>query len=442
MKTVAHYLQELTALEPDAPLLMHAVEDVLRSIEPTLHEERRWQELRVFERLCEPDRQIVFRVEWVDDDGAVHVERGFRVQQSNLLGPYKGGLRFDPSVDRVMLRFLAFEQSFKNALTGLPLGAGKGGATFDPDGRSEGEVMRFCQAFMRELARHIGPEVDVPAGDMGVGEREIGFLLGAYRRLGHQGAGVLTGKPVEAGGIPLRQEATGYGLVYLVEEALRTHEASLEGMRCAISGAGNVALHAAKKLLAGGARVVSLSDTSGTGHFQGGLREGGLARIASVKSGGGSLRDCIEEVGGENVAGSPWQLECDVALPCATQHELTREDAQALVRGGVRLVAEGANMPCTPDASRVLRESDLIFLPGKAANAGGVTVSGLEMAQNAQRVPWGRERVDEMLRHTMSSIHAQCVEYGTRGTRIDYVDGANIAAFRRLAQSMEAQGVG
>ena len=442
MKTVAHYLHELAALEPDAPLLMHAVEDVVRSVEPTLHEKRRWQELKIVERLCEPDRQIVFRVDWIDDEGTLHVERGFRVQQSNLLGPYKGGIRFHPSVDRVTLRFLAFEQSFKNALTGLPLGGGKGGATFDPDGRTEGEVMRFCQAFMRELGRHIGPDLDVPAGDMGVGGREIGFLLGAYRRLGYEGAGALTGKPVEAGGIPLRTEATGYGLIYLVEEALHTQDASLEGMRCAISGAGNVALHAAEKLLACGALVVSLSDTSGTGYFPEGLRADALARIVSVKAEGGRLRDCVEEAGGRTVSGSPWQLECDIALPCATQHELKREDAEALVRAEIRLVAEGANMPCTPDASRVLRESRAIFLPGKAANAGGVAVSGMEMAQNAQRVPWDRERVDAMLRETMSAIHARCVEYGTHGGRVDYVDGANIAAFRRLAQSMEAQGVG
>ena len=441
MKTLEHLIGGLREREPHIPLFHQAAESLARSIWPTLHDHPEWAALRIVERLCVPDRELRFRVDWVDDEGEVHSEVGWRIQHSDLLGPYKGGLRFGSNVDRSALRFLAFEQTFKGALTGLPLGGAKGGATFEPKGRSEGEVMRFCQAFMTHLADDLGPSIDVPAGDMNVGPRELGYLFGAYRQRRSTGRGALTGKPVGAGGIPLRIEATGFGLIYAVEAALRDEKRALDGQRVAISGAGNVALHAAAKARSAGARVLTLSDTSGTGVWRDGLSQEALSEVAAAKDGGRPLLEVVESLGGSAHEGTPWDLEVDVALPCATQNELGLEDARALIDGGVGLVAEGANMPCTADAVAAFADGKVTRLPGKLANAGGVSVSAFEMAQNAQLEPWTREAVDEKLRERMEDMHRRCVEHGGDGERVDYERGANVASFLRLATAMNAQGV-
>ena len=435
-------MEALRASEPHLDLFHQAAEGVARSIWPILHAHDEWGALAIFERLLFPDRELRFRVDWVDDAGVVHRETGWRIQHSDLLGPYKGGLRFTPALNRDTLRFLAFEQTFKGALTGLPQGGAKGGATFDPHGRSEGEVMRFCQAFMRRLADHIGPHLDVPAGDMNVGSRELGYLFGAYRQM-QSGApfGVLTGKPVASGGIELRTEATGYGLIYAVAAALTHRDEDLSGRTVAVSGAGNVALHAAEKAIEREAVVISLSDTSGTLHVKGGLDAERLEKVKVTKGKGGHLRDVAREVGGSMERGTPWGLGCEIALPCAMQNELVGADAKALATGKCSLVAEGANMPCTAEAVALFEEHGLTRLPGKFANAGGVSVSGLEMAQNAQLVPWKRERVDEHLGELMVAMHERCVEHGTEGGRVDYERGANVAAFLRLAEAMQSQGV-
>jgi len=442
VRTIDSFMDGLRDREPHLPLFHQAAEAVARSVWPTLHQHPAWGELRIFERLLDPDRELRFRVDWVDDEGAVHTETAWRIQHSDLLGPYKGGLRFTPRLNRDTLRFLAFEQSFKGALTGLPQGGAKGGSTFDPHGRSDAEVMRFCQAFMSRLADHIGAHLDVPAGDMNVGARELGYLFGAYRRV-HAGAGrgVLTGKPIASGGIELRTEATGYGLIYTVLEALRHRDEDLADRVVAVSGAGNVALHAAEKAIEEGAVVISLSDTSGTLHVKEGLDAERLDRVRDAKASGNHLRDVAGDVGGRMVGTTPWHLEPAIALPCAMQNELGVEDATALVKSGCTLVAEGANMPCTAEAVGVFHESGVARLPGKLANAGGVSVSGFEMAQNAQLVPWTRDRVDEALRDRMRDMHARTVEHGTEGSHVDYERGANVTAFLRLAQAMESQGV-
>lgn len=446
MRTVESFLNDIESLNPARPMLLQTVEEVARSVWPRLHQEPEWQEALVLERLIEPDRSVSFRVVWETDDGELRMDRGFRVQQSNVLGPYKGGLRFSPGVTPDDFRFLAFEQTFKNALTGLPLGAGKGGATFEPKGKSDREVMRFCQSFMTELHRHIGPSRDVPAGDIGVGQREIGFLYGAYRRLELAGAGVLTGKQPGWGGIPLRAEATGYGLVYLLREALRRHDRDLDGMRVAISGAGNVATHAAEKVCELGGTVISMSSSKGTAFIQDGFSKDELGRVVEA------LRDGerLEDLAGDRVArmtfqrgAKPWGLDdVNVALPCATQNEMDVDDAKALLGGDhLAAIAEGANMPLTSDATRAVRERrEVVYLPGKAANAGGVSISGLEMAQNAQRIPWTRASVDEALQARMSHIHERCVACSDRDRPVDYVVGANVAALERLAEATMAQG--
>ncbi|GAA1735560.1 NADP-specific glutamate dehydrogenase [Aeromicrobium alkaliterrae] len=419
-----------------------AVCEVLETLGPVLDAHPEYLESGVIERLVEPERQIVFRVPWVDDDGRVQVSRGFRTEFSSTLGPYKGGLRFHPSVDAGIVKFLGFEQVLKNALTGLPIGGGKGGSDVDLRGRSDGEVMRFCQSFMTELHRHVGEHTDVPAGDQGVSAREIGFLFGQYKRITNRfEPGVLTGKGLDWGGSRVRTEATGYGLAYFVREVLAAHDTSFDGKRVVVSGAGNVALYAIEKVHQLGGTVVAVSDSSGFVVDDDGID---LELLREVKGGrGGQVTDYADQRDGATAGdGSIWQVPCDVALPCATQNELSDKDAAALVENGCRVVAEGANMPTTPEAVDLLREAGVLFAPGKASNAGGVATSAFEMQQNAARESWTADDVDGRLETVMSDIHARCLEtaeaYGSPG---DYVAGANIAGFRKVADAMLAQGV-
>lgn len=427
------------------PEFHQAVLEIAEHLLPVITKNPEWQEARVLDRLIEPDRVISFRVTWMDDDNQVQINRGYRVQTSNAIGPYKGGLRFDPSVNLSVLKFLAFEQTFKNSLTGLPMGSGKGGADFNPKGRSDREVMHFCQAFMTELARHIGADTDIPAGDIGVGAREIGYLFGQYKKIENRMDSVLTGKEQSYGGSDIRPEATGYGVVYLANEVVRQQDTNLDDKRCAISGAGNVALYCAEKLLNGGAKVISLSDSGGTLYAPDGLTEQHLkatmqakfkdrARLESVAKHHDGLEFRAEE--------KPWALDCDLAFPCATQNEIELEDAQALADNGCRFVIEGANMPTTVDAAKHMASAGVTLVPGKAANAGGVAVSGLELTQNRMRMPWSRTRVDGELKDLMKRVHDQCVEWGTNGDgTIDYARGANIAGFQKVAAAMLAQGI-
>jgi glutamate dehydrogenase (NADP+) len=429
---------------PAEPEFHQAVHEVLGSLAPVLERRREYAEARVLERLVEPERAVLFRVPWTDDRGRVQVNRGYRVQFSSALGPYKGGLRFAPSVTLGVVKFLGFEQIFKNALTGLGLGGGKGGADFDPKGRSEAEVMRFCQSFMTELHAFIGEQTDVPAGDIGVGGREVGFLFGQYKRLARRHeAGALTGKGTGWGGSHARTEATGYGLVYFVQEVLEAGRAGgLDGKRVVVSGAGNVAIYAIAKAQALGARVVACSDSSGYVLDEGGIDVALLRQVKEVER--GRVGDYAERREGARFVpgGSVWEVGCEVALPCATQNELDAGAARTLVQGGCRAVGEGANMPCTAEAVAVFREAGVAFAPGKAANAGGVATSALEMQQNASREQWTFERTDARLRDVMRGIHRRCVEtaevYGRPG---DYVAGANIAGFVQVADAMLAQGV-
>lgn len=386
---------------------------------------------------------MVFRVSWVDDQGKVQVNRGFRIQMNSAIGPYKGGLRFHPSVNMGVLKFLAFEQTFKNSLTSLPMGGGKGGSDFDPKGKSDAEVMRFCQAFMSELYRHIGADVDVPAGDIGVGAREIGFLFGQYKRLSNQFTSVLTGKGPSYGGSLIRPEATGFGCVYFAEEMLKRRGLAVEGKRVAISGSGNVAQYAARKVMDLGGKVISLSDSEGTLYCESGLTEEQWLAVLELKNvQRGRIRELAGRFGLEFRAGElPWSLSCDIALPCATQNELDAEAARTLLRNGCICVAEGANMPTTLEAVDLFIEADILFAPGKASNAGGVAVSGLEMSQNAMRLAWTGGEVDSKLHAIMQSIHHACVHYGEENGRVNYVKGANIAGFVKVADAMLAQGV-
>ncbi len=430
--------------DPAQPEFRQAVEEVFRSLEPVLEERPEYEEASILERLAEPERTIIFRVPWLDDAGRCRVNRGYRVQATSTLGPYKGGLRFHPTVNLSILKFLAFEQIFKNALTTLPLGAGKGGSDFDPKGKSDAEVMRFCQSFMTELSKHIGPNTDVPAGDIGVGAREIGFLYGQYKRLANEATGVLTGKSPGWGGSLVRPEATGYGTVYFAREMMAKAGESLEGAVCTISGSGNVAQFTARKLQELGARPVSMSDSSGTIHDPDGIDEEKLAWIMELKNRKrGRIREYADHFGVEYHDGAnPWSIPCTAAFPCATQNELDGSDAQTLVESGCRLVAEGANMPCTPEAVEVLQRSGVMYAPGKAANAGGVAVSGLEMSQNAMRLNWTFAEVDSRLEEIMKKIHADAYsaseQYGDPG---NYVLGANAAGFTRVADAMLDQGV-
>ncbi|GLH45904.1 glutamate dehydrogenase [Pseudomonas atacamensis] len=443
IESVESFLARLKKRDPDQPEFHQAVEEVLRSLWPFLEANPHYLTSGILERICEPERALVFRVSWVDDQGKVQVNRGFRIQMNSAIGPYKGGLRFHPSVNLGVLKFLAFEQTFKNSLTSLPMGGGKGGSDFDPKGKSDAEVMRFCQAFMSELYRHIGADVDVPAGDIGVGAREIGFLFGQYKRLSNQFTSVLTGKGMTYGGSLIRPEATGFGCVYFAEEMLKRRGQSVEGKRVAISGSGNVAQYAARKVMDLGGKVISLSDSEGTLYCEAGLSEAqwlALLELKNIKR--GRISELASAHGLEFRAGQhPWSLPCDIALPCATQNELDAEAARTLLRNGCVCVAEGANMPTTLAAVDIFIEAGILFAPGKASNAGGVAVSGLEMSQNAMRLLWTAGEVDSKLHAIMQSIHYACVHYGEDNGQVNYVKGANIAGFVKVADAMLAQGV-
>jgi glutamate dehydrogenase (NADP+) len=429
---------------PHQPEFHQAVLEVAQSLMPFILAWPQYQKYKILERLTEPDRVVMFRVAWVDDQGDVQINRAYRIQFNNAIGPYKGGLRFHPTVNLSVLKFLAFEQVFKNSLTGLPMGGAKGGADFDPKGRSDGEVMRFCQSMMTELCRHIGEDVDVPAGDVGVGMREIGYLFGQYRRIENRVAGVLTGKGIAYGGSLIRTEATGYGCVYFVECMLHHRGSSLQGKTCVVSGSGNVAIYTVEKCLQLGAKVVTLSDSDGFVHDPEGVTTEKLEWVKELKNvRRGRIREYAERFGCEFHAGrSPWVVPCDVAFPCATQNELHHEDAETLVRNGCQAVGEGANMPCTLEATNVFLASNVAFAPGKAANAGGVAVSGLELSQNALRMFWTREEVDTRLRGIMELLHVRCVQYGTMPDgSVNYVVGANRAGFAKVADAMIQLGV-
>ncbi|HCN62047.1 MAG TPA: NADP-specific glutamate dehydrogenase [Pseudomonas sp.] len=443
IESVDHFLSRLKKRDPDQPEFHQAVEEVLRSLWPFLEANPHYLTSGILERICEPERAIVFRVSWVDDEGKVRVNRGFRIQMNSAIGPYKGGLRFHPSVNLGVLKFLAFEQTFKNSLTSLPMGGGKGGSDFNPKGKSDAEVMRFCQAFMSELYRHIGSDVDVPAGDIGVGAREIGFMFGQYKRLSNQFTSVLTGKGMSYGGSLIRPEATGFGCVYFAQEMLKRSGQRIDGKRVAISGSGNVAQYAARKVMDLGGKVISLSDSEGTLYCEAGLNDeqwDALMDLKNVKR--GRISELANQFGLEFLAGQhPWNLACDIALPCATQNELDADAARTLLSNGCLCVAEGANMPTTLEAVDLFIEAGILFAPGKASNAGGVAVSGLEMSQNAMRLLWTAGEVDNKLHNIMQSIHHACVHYGEENGRINYVKGANIAGFVKVADAMLAQGV-
>jgi glutamate dehydrogenase (NADP+) len=442
--TVHDFLVHVAERNPGQPEFLQAVTEVLDSIWPFIEAHPRYAEHGLLERLVEPERVVMFRVAWTDDHGQVQVNRGYRIQHSMAIGPYKGGLRFHPSVNLSVLKFLAFEQTFKNALTTLPMGGGKGGSDFDPKGKSQGEVMRFCQAFVSELFRHVGADTDVPAGDIGVGGREVGFMVGMYKKLANRADAVFTGKGLSFGGSLIRPEATGYGTVYFAQEMLRTRALSFEGMRVSVSGSGNVAQYAVEKAMALGAKVVTVSDSSGTIVDEDGFDTEKLAILMDVKNHHyGRVADYAERTGARFEAGKrPWHIPVDVALPCATQNELDADDAATLVRNGVKCVAEGANMPATLEAARVLESAGVLYAPGKASNAGGVATSGLEMSQNALRLSWPRAEVDARLLQIMQGIHAACLQHGRRADgSVSYIDGANIAGFVKVADAMLAQGV-
>lgn len=436
-------MSQLKERAPNEDAFHQAVEEVFEDLVPYANERPELGAHAILERLTEPDRLISFRVSWEADDGTIEVNRGFRVQFNSAIGPYKGGLRFHPSVSPSILKFLGFEQTFKNALTGLPMGGGKGGANFDPTGRSDREIMRFCTAFMTELHRHIGPDIDVPAGDINVGAREIGYLFGAYRRITNGFEGALTGKGQSYGGSALRTEATGYGLLHFVTHMLKQQDDTVEGKRIVISGAGNVATYAAEKALALGATVVSLSDSDGTLRFDDGLDQDVIEDVRAIKAKSGSLEELADRSGAEWVSDTaPWGLACDVALPCATQNEMDGDGAKSLINAGCKLIAEGANMPLTADAISRVNDAGVLFGPAKAANAGGVAVSGLEIAQNRTRESRSRDTISEQLEDVMASVHEQCVEHGKRDDgSVDYAKGANIAAFKKIADAMIGQGI-
>jgi glutamate dehydrogenase (NADP+) len=443
-RELARFLQGLKKRNPYEKEFHQAVEEVARSVMPMYLEHEEYRKAQILERLTEPDRIIIFRVSWEDDGGNIRANRAWRVQFNHALGPYKGGLRFHPSVTLSVLKFLGFEQVFKNSLTGLPMGGAKGGSNFNPKGKSDREIMRFCHSMMTELHRHIGEDVDVPAGDIGVGSREISYLFGQYMRLCNRWTGVLTGKGLSFGGSAVRTEATGYGCVYFCEHMLKQHGEGIAGKSVAVSGSGNVALYAAEKAVADGAHVVTLSDSDGFVHVKDGLNVEHLKFVHELKDKRhGRISEFADQFPGVEFhrGGRPWHVPCDVAMPCATQNEVTADDAQVLVTNGVKAVCEGANMPTTADAVEIFREKRVLFAPGKAANAGGVAVSGLEQSQNAMRISWPRNEVDERLQRIMSSIHARCVQFGERDGRVDYVDGANIAGFQKVAEALLAYGV-
>lgn len=437
------FMEGIRQRNPNEPEFHQAVEEWASCVVPFVNENPKYGQYGLLERLTEPDRVISFKVTWVDDKGEVQVNKGYRVQFNNAIGPYKGGLRFHPTVNLSVLKFLGFEQVFKNSLTTLPMGGGKGGSDFDPKGKSDAEIMRFCQAFMLELYRHIGPDRDVPAGDIGVGGREVGYLYGMYKRLENEHTGVITGKGLEYGGSLIRPEATGYGAVYFMEEMLKRKGQALAGKNCLVSGSGNVAQFTAEKIIELGGKVLTFSDSNGTVYCREGMTREMLDYVMDLKN---NRRGRIKELAGafnllyfENQ--KPWNIACDLAFPCATQNEITVTDAKNLVKNGCMGVAEGANMPTTNDGILVFQKAKILFAPGKAANAGGVATSGLEMSQNSLRISWDREEVDARLHQIMRNIHAQCVEYGKTDEGVDYVKGANIAGFVKIAKAMLAEGV-
>ena len=436
------FITEVKSKDAHEPEFIQAVQEVAEAIIPFMNENPKYNSSKLLERMVEPERVIMFRVPWLDDEGKVQVNRGFRVEFNSAIGPYKGGLRFHPSVNLGILKFLGFEQVFKNSLTTLPMGGGKGGSDFNPKGKSDNEVMRFCQSFMTELCKHIGPDTDVPAGDIGVGGREIGYMFGQYKRIRNEFTGVLTGKGINWGGSLIRPEATGYGCVYFAQNMLAVKGDSFEGKTVAISGSGNVAQYACEKATELGAKVVTLSDSSGYIYDAAGIDAKKLAFVMELKNvRRGRIKEYAEKYGCEFHEGRPWGVACDIALPCATQNELNGEEAKTLVDNGCTCVSEGANMPSTPEAIEVFQAAKILFAPGKASNAGGVATSGLEMSQNSLRLNWTREEVDAKLKTIMKDIHKSCVEYGSEGEYIDYVKGANIAGFVKVADAMLDQGV-
>lgn len=442
--SAADFLLAVQQKDQNEPEFIQAVKEVVFSLENFLNENPVYTDHKILERLIEPDRTIIFRVPWIDDTGQIKINRGFRVQFNNAIGPYKGGLRFHPSVNLSILKFLGFEQIFKNSLTGLPLGGGKGGSDFDPHNKSDAEVMRFTQSFMTELYRHIGPNIDVPAGDIGVGAREIGYLYGQYKRLTKDFSGTMTGKGLMWGGSNIRTEATGYGVAYFAEEMLSTLDDHLSGKNILISGSGNVAQYAAEKAIQLGAKVLTLSDSSGTIYIKNGLNQEQLDYVKQVKNiEHGRIQKVADQYNLEYLTDKkPWSIAADAAFPCATQNEISAEDAQMLINNGVKLLVEGANMPSTIEAMEIFRKNKILFSPGKASNAGGVAVSGLEMSQNSLRLSWTRTEVDNKLKTIIKEIHNQAVKYGQDQTGyIDYVVGANIAGFKRVADSMLSQGL-
>ena len=442
--SVQEFMDQVKAKNRAEPEFHQAVEEVAESLWPVIEQNPRYQAANILGRIVEPERVVLFRVPWVDDQGNVQVNKGYRIEMNSAIGPYKGGLRFHPSVNLGILKFLAFEQVFKNSLTTLPMGGGKGGADFDPKGKSDGEVMRFCQSFMMELFRHIGSNTDVPAGDIGVGGREIGFMFGMYKKLRNEFTGVLTGKGLNWGGSLIRPEATGYGAVYFAEEMLKVRGESFKGKTVTVSGSGNVAQYATEKATQLGAKVLSLSDSTGSIHDKDGIDAEKLAWVMELKNTRrGRIKEYVEKYpAAEYMEGArPWSIKCDIALPSATQNEISGQDAETLVKNGCMCVSEGANMPSEPAAIDVWMKNKVMYGPGKAANAGGVATSGLEMSQNAMRLSWSREEVDSKLHGIMKSIHQVCLLHGKDGDFVNYVDGANIGGFIKIADAMLDQGV-
>ncbi|MDX1470433.1 MAG: NADP-specific glutamate dehydrogenase [Flavobacteriaceae bacterium] len=442
---IKDFLSYVESKNPNETEFLQAVHEVAETVIPFIEENPKYNNKLLLERMVEPERTIMFRVTWLDDQGNAQVNRGYRVQFNSAIGPYKGGLRFHPSVNLSILKFLGFEQVFKNSLTTLPMGGGKGGSDFDPKGKSDNEVMKFCQSFMTELYRHIGPDTDVPAGDIGVGAREIGYLYGQYKRLKNEFTGVLTGKGISYGGSLIRPEATGYGAVYFASNMLSRINESIEGKTVVISGSGNVAQYACEKAVQLGAKVVTMSDSSGYIHDEDGIDAEKLAHIMHIKNvKRGRIKEYVDKYSDAKYhdGGQPWEVKCDIAFPCATQNELNKEEAQSLIDNGIMAVVEGANMPTTPDAIALLQKNKVLFSPGKASNAGGVATSGLEMSQNSIRLNWSREEVDKKLHEIMNDIHNSCVAHGKQEDGyVDYVKGANIAGFVKIADAMLAQGL-
>ena len=443
-KIIKQFLSQVSAKNQNEPEFMQAVTEVAETVIPYIVTKDIYYGQNILLRMVEPERVVSFRVAWIDDNEEIQVNRGYRIEMNSAIGPYKGGLRFHPSVNLSVLKFLAFEQVFKNALTTLPMGGGKGGSDFDPKGKSDTEVMRFCQSFMTELFRHIGPNKDIPAGDIGVGGREIGYMFGQYKRLKNEFSGVFTGKGISWGGSLIRPEATGYGVAYFTEEMLKHKKKNVKGRKVVISGSGNVAQFATEKFIEMGAKVLTLSDSSGFIHDPAGINKDKLKYVMQLKN---EQRGRISEYEKKYPKAKffpkdkPWKVACDIAIPCATENELSQSDAKILIKNGVIAVAEGANMPCTPEAIKAFQNSKVLYAPGKASNAGGVAVSGLEMAQNSLKNTWSRKIVDGKLQEIMTDIHSSCLEYGKEKNSIDYLKGANIAGFVKVADAMLAQGV-